>query len=159
MATTQSRRKRGVVIAIAAALILGGSGAAFAYWSSSGTGTGGATTGESVAFTITSEDAVGTIAPGNAGQTVDFTVTNPGPGTQYLALVTVALATSEGTEWAPPAGCDFADYSATITTVPPAGSIVAGGFVEGTVTVTLANTAENQDACQNAAVPLYFVAS
>lgn len=159
MAKVFSRGKKKIAVGVAVVLMIGGAGIAFAYWTASGSGTGTAMTGESVAFTITSEEAVGTIAPGSAGQTVDFTVTNPGEGTQYLTTVTVTMATADGTPWVPEGECLIADYTAEITTAPPVGDIVSGGFVEGTATVTLANTAVNQDDCQGQAVPLYFVAS
>lgn len=156
---TARRRTRTIAIGLAALLTVAGAGAAFAYWTSTGSGDGTATTGESIAFTITSDDPVGTIAPGSAGQTVDFTVTNPGTGTQNLSTVTVELATPDGTPWVPTGTCDAADYVATITTQPTPGPIAAGGSVDGTATVTLTSTAENQDDCQGQAVPLYLVAS
>jgi hypothetical protein len=159
VATTSSRRKKGAAIAIAAVLAIAGAGAAYAYWTSTGEGTGEATTGEDVAFTITSSAAVGTIAPGNAGQTVDFTVTNPGEGTQYLTSVTVSLADEDGVAWVPAGDCLIADYVATISTAPPVGSIAAGDSVDGVATVTLTNTAVNQDDCQGQDVPLYFEAA
>lgn len=159
MNTVLSRRKKGAAIALAAVLAVAGAGAAFAYWTSTGTGTGSATTGASVAFTITSEPAVGTIAPGNAGQTVDFTVTNPADGPQYLTSVTVSIADASGVAWVPTGNCQLADYTAEITDAPTYGNIAAGAFVEGVVTVTLTSTAANQDDCQGQEVPLYFVAS
>ncbi|MEV5963331.1 hypothetical protein AB0L70_16290 [Kribbella sp. NPDC051952] len=159
MAGTNSRRKKRIIITLLAVLSLTGAGVAFAYWTSTGTGSGAASTGTSTALTITSEDAVGTIAPGNAGQTVGFTVTNPGPGVQSLTNVTVTMAGPTGTAWVPPTGCLIADYTAAVTTAPVAGAIPVGESRTGTATVTLANTGLNQDACKNAAVPLYFVAS
>jgi hypothetical protein len=125
MAITLSRRKKSTAIALAAVLTLAGAGVAFAYWTSAGSGTGEATTGESAAFTITSEEAVGTIAPGNDGQTVDFTVSNPSDGPLYLTSVAVTIATADGTPWAPTGDCQLADYTATISTAPPAGDIAA----------------------------------
>lgn len=159
MATTRLRAKKRIAIALASILILTGAAAAFAYWTSTGSGEGEATTGVSVDFEITSEPAVGTIAPGSAGQTVDFTVSNPGEGTQYLTGVTVALAEADGTPWVPTGDCLIADYTATISTAPPVGDILAGDTVDGVATVTLANTAVNQDDCQGQVVPLYFTAS
>ncbi len=88
MARTISRRNRNIVaISIAAALTLTGEGVAFAYWSSTGVGTGAATTGESVEFAITSDPLLttGEITPDGPGQTVHFEVTNPGEGTQNLS--------------------------------------------------------------------------
>jgi hypothetical protein len=159
MAKIISRGKKRAAIALAAVLTITSAGIAFAYWSSTGSGIGSATTGDSVAFTIASETAVGTLAPGSEGQTVAFTVTNPGEGTQYLTQVTVAIADAEGVAWVPTGTCLLADYTATVSTAPAVGSIVAGGTVDGVATVTLANTTANQDDCQGQAVPLYFVAS
>ena len=152
-------RTKTVVIVAGITLSVAGSGIAFAYWTSTGSGSGSATTGTSAAFTIAADPPVGVISPGGAGQTVIFTVTNPGPGIQSLAAVNVAIATGPGAPWVPPTGCLLADYSATITTAPTAGAIAVGGNRTGTATVTLANTGANQDACQGEAVPLYFTAS
>jgi hypothetical protein len=157
--TVFSGKKRVIVVGVIALLTLAGAGAAFAYWTSTGTGVGEATTGEDVAFEITSAAPVGTLSPGSAGQTVEFTVTNPGEGTQYLTGVTVTIAGPAGTPWVPPTGCLIADYTATVTTAPTYGSIASGDAVTGTATVTLANTGVDQDACQGVDVPLYFAAS
>ncbi len=157
--TTRIRGKKRTAIVLATLLTVVGAGSAFAYWTATGTGTGEATTGESTAFVITSETAVGEITPGGPGETVDFTVTNPGSGTEYLSNVTVTLADTDGTAWVPATDCLIADYSVSVTTAPVYGEIAAGGSLTGTVTVTLANTAVNQDACQGQVVPLYFVAS
>jgi hypothetical protein len=159
MAKTMSRGRKRIIIAFVAMFTLAGAGVAFAYWTSTGSGTGAATTGVSTAFTITSQAPVGTITPGGAGQTVAFTVTNPSGTAQYLTSVAVTLATTGGTPWVPPAGCLIADYTATVTTAVPVGDIAAGASVNGVATVTLANTGVNQNACQGQAVPLYFVAS
>lgn len=158
MTKPSSRRKKGAALA-AAVLTLAGAGAAFAYWTSTGSGTGTATTGDNVTFEITSLPGVGMIAPGADGQTVAFTVTNPGAATLYLTEVTVSIATADGTAWEPTGACLIADYTATISSAPAAGEIAAGGSVDGVATVTLANTAVNQDDCQGQDVPLYFVAS
>ena len=158
MTNTMSRRKKRFTLALVVVLMLSGAGAAYAYWTSTGTGEGTAQTGTSVAFTIDADDPVGTISPGGAGQTVAFTVTNPGPGVQSLTSVTVSLADADG-PWAPPTGCLLADYTATITTAPAPGTIAAGGTKSGTATVTLANTGVNQNACKDAVVPLLFTAS
>ena len=153
-----TRSKKRTAIILATILTLGGAGVAFAYWTAGGSGAGTATTGESTNFEITSEPAVGDIAPGNAGQTVDFTVTNPADSPQYLTSVTVAIATGPDTPWVPDATCLLADYTAEVTTAPAYGDIAAGGSVTGTVTVTLDNTTIDQDDCQGQSVPLFFEA-
>jgi len=159
MARTMSRRKKRFTFVLIAGLVLSGAGVAFAYWTARGTGDGEAQTGTSVDFTIAADPAVGTISPGGAGQTVDFTVTNPGPGILQLSDVTVIMASANGVPWVPDGACDVADYSASVTTQAAEGEIQAGDSVDGQATVTLANTAVNQDACQGQPIPLYFTAS
>jgi hypothetical protein len=163
-ARTSSARKRTAgtkraAIALTAILTLAGGASAFAYWTTIGSGTGEATTGQSVEFTITTGASVGEIAPGNAGEAIGFTVSNPSAGPLTLSAVAVTLADSTGTAWVPPTGCLIADFTATVTTAPSWGPIAAGGTVTGTATVTLANTGVNQNACQGVTVPLYFAAS
>ena len=160
MARTMSRRKKRFTFTLVAVLVLSGFGVAFAFWTSSGTGDGSAETGTSVSFTI-GESGVpeGTIAPGSDGQTVEFTVTNPGPGVQSLSDVTVEMADEFGDAWVPDGDCLIADYNATITEDPSPAEMAAGSEVTGTVTVTLDNTGVNQDDCKDQTVPLYFVAS
>ncbi len=159
MTEVRARGKRRTIIALATVLTLAGTGAAYAYWTAGGTGVGEATTGTSTDFTIASEDAAGELLPGGVGQTVDFTVTNAGDSAQVLNLVTVALADAEGVAWAPTGDCEFADYAAEVTVDPLYGSIAPAGTLTGTVTVTLENTAVDQNDCQGQTVPLYFTAS
>jgi len=153
-----ARRKRIAVVLVSAALVLGGGGAAFAYWTASGTGTGSAATGVSEDFSITSAAATGgPLSPDGPSQTIDFTVTNDGSGTQTLSSVVVTVANSDGTPWTAVAGCSAGDYS--VSSAIPYGDILAGADVDGTVTLTMVNSGSNQDACQGETVPLYFVAS
>lgn len=158
MARISASRKKLTVLGITAILTIAGAGIAFAYWTSGGTGTGSAQTGDSVAFEITAMAPVGTIEPGSAGQTVAFTVTNAGEGTQNLTGVTVAMANAAGVAWAPTGGCLLADYAATITTAPTTGVMLAGATRNGTVTVTLADAGVNQDACKRAKLHLRYTA-
>jgi hypothetical protein len=162
MAPRILRFKKTIVIASIAALSVAGAGAAFAFWSSTGTGDGTATTGQAVQFVITEGAKAGTLAPGNlAGQTVAFTVSNPGPGQLYLGTVTVSLADAAGAAWVPPTDCLISDYSVTITTQPAPGTMAvgAGAARSGVATVVLANSALNQDTCKGAPVQLHFVAN
>lgn len=159
MAQARRRATKRAVVILAAFLTVAGGGVAYAFWTSTGSGTGLATTGVSTPFTITAADAEGEISPGSLGETVDFTVTNPGPGTLYLNAVTVTLADEDGVAWTPPVGCLFADYTVAVTTAPDPGAILATESVTGTATVRLTSTDLDQNACQTAEVPLYFVAS
>ena len=153
-----SRSKTIIAVAAASALLLAGGGAALAYWTSTGTGTGTATTEESVDFTIdVSPTTTGSLTPGGPGETVTFSVTNPATGSQRLSSVVVTVAEGGGLDWDDVAGCSSADYTVG-TPVITYGDIAAAGTVTGTVTITMNNLSTNQDPCQGADVPLYFVA-
>ena len=81
--------KKVVAIGLAVGLTLGAAGAAFAYFTSSGNGTGSATVGSATNWTV-AESAHPRVAPlfpdasiGGANiQTDSYTVTNPGSGSQ-----------------------------------------------------------------------------
>jgi hypothetical protein len=156
--------KKKVITGVAALTIVAlGGGLAYAYWSATGTGTGSATTGTSTNFTITSTAATGgLLTPGGPTDTVAFTVTNPGTGTQNLTAVTAAVATSTNGTFSigtAPNTCTAADYTVG-TPVITYGAIGPGASLSGTVTITMINsTTRNQDACKGAVVPLYFAAS
>lgn len=161
MAERRSHGKKPLVLGLAAGLTLAGSGVAFAYWTSTGSGTGGATTGTSTAFVITADPpAGGPLSPDGPTQTVAYTVTNPnGAGVQTLTGTTVAIAGAGGASWTTVPGCSAADYTATITTAPAYAVMQPGDTATGEVTVQMIDTGVDQDACQGAAVPLYFTAA
>lgn len=141
-------------------LVVGGGGAAFAYWTATGIGTGEATTGRSTDFTVTTGTPVGAALIPGSTQSVPFTVTNGATIAETLTSVDVTIADVDGTPWDNGAGCTEADY--TVTVDPPTvpyGSIDAAGTVDGTVTVTMVDTSSDQDACQGIPVPLHFVVS
>lgn len=159
MINFNTRKKRVIAALAAVAVVAVGGGLAYAYWTSTGTGTGTATTGSSTAFVVASTAPTGgPLSPGGPSETVAFTVTNPGSGSQNLSSVTVAVANADGTAWTAVAGCSALDYTIG-TPVVTYGQIAPAGFVSGTVTVTMNNLATNQDGCQTADVPLYIVAS
>jgi len=152
-------KKRATVVAMTAVLVLIG-GLAFAYWTSSGEGTGAGTTGDGTDFTVSGTDPVGPdLTPGGPNQTVPFTVFNTGTGTQDLSLVTVIVADENGDPWvSDPTGCTAADYTLG-TPVITYGQIIGGGTLGGTVTLTMNNLPSDQGTCKGLDVPLYFVAS
>lgn len=151
--------KRLAVIVAAGALVILGGGAAYAYWTSTGIGSGSATTGTSEDFVVSSSAATGgPLTPGGPSQTVGFTVTNPGTGSQNLSLVVVTVGNPDGTAWTLVPGCSATDYTVG-TPVISYGEIAPSGLATGTVTITMDDDPVNQDGCKDATVPLYFVAS
>lgn len=153
-----TKKKRIVVAAAAAATMALGGGLAYAYWTSTGIGTGTATTGTSAKFVIASEKPVGgPLSPGGPEETVDFTVTNPGPGSLNLSSVVITIANDDGSPWTSVKGCSDLDY--TVKSSINYGEILPGDVVTGQVTIIMNNLKSNQDGCKLADVPLYIVAS
>lgn len=152
--------KKIVVGAVAAAVIAGGAGVAFAYWTSGGTGSGSATTGTSSDFDIATNDATGgPLTPGGPSETVHVVVTNNNSGHQLLSGLTVAVKNSDGTAWTSVTGCSAADYAVSIPAVPANTDLGNDDTYETDVTVSMNNLGSNQDGCKGATVPLYIVAS
>ena len=160
MSQSISRRKRFTITAVVAALLLAaGGGAAYAYWTTSGSGTGAASTGTSTAFTVTSSAPTGgPLTPGGSAETIAFTVANPGTGSAKLTAVAVSVASADGTAWTAVTGCSALDYSVGTPTITY-GEVAGGSNLSGTVTITMNDLATSQDACKNVSVPLYFTAS
>lgn len=158
--TKLSKRTKRISTAVAVVAIVGtGAGAAYAYWTSTGTGEGSGTTGTSTAFTVAEGGITGAaLTPGGPSQSIAFTVTNPNSGNQSLSSVVVTVAGVGGATWNAVAGCSAADY-AVGTPVIAYGVIGPSSSLTGSVTVTMLNSAGNQDACRTVAYPLHFAAS
>lgn len=143
------------VVLVAGTLTVVTAGAAFAYWTTTGNGSGSATAGTSSPFQVTTDAATGApLAPGGPAQTVAFHVKNNNAGVQRLQTVTVTVANADASAWTSVAGCSAADFTVGTPSFT-AGDIAPGATVDGTVRVTLDNTGSNQDGCKNATVPLY----
>ena len=178
MQTTYLTRKR--------ALILGGfltlafTAAAFAFWTSGGTGSGTAATGtaDAAAFAL-SGGSIATppsgLAPGAAAKPLSGTITNNGGEAYQLSTVTVTIASVTDSEDEIIVGCDTSDYklvdadgaptwalssSDTVATRTTDQSLADGGtFDFSGVGIAFNNKATNQDACQNAVVHLAYAAA
>ena len=75
------------VVAVAAISALG----AYAYWTTSGSGTGSATTGTDSAVTITQTSTVSGLRPGSPAQALDFDINNTASVNQYVTSVVIAM--------------------------------------------------------------------
>lgn len=140
-------KKFGLVAAATAILLLVG-GIAFAYWTSSGTGTGSATTGTDTAWDVQVDDTTqGILTPDGPKETIAFSVTNDSTGTQAF---TSAVPSVTGTS---SSGCTAADFNVDNVQIV-AGSVAAGGVVNGTFDLQMVDTGVNQDACRGVTVDL-----
>jgi len=138
-------------VVIAAALVLTG-GAAFAYWTNSGSGSGTATTGTNVAVTVNQTNAAVTgLFPGGPAGALSGDFTNPNSGPVAIGVVTAEVtATDDG-------GCLPEWYEIVGTATPTSQTIPAGtGGAWTGLSVQLNNEAVNQDACKNAVITISY---
>jgi hypothetical protein len=171
------KSKKGIallaVVAVAAISAVG----AYAYFTSTGTGSGSATVGTSTAWQVTTDAATGgPLTPGGASTTyeaVAYRVKNNSTGHQNLANVNVKVANADGTAWTAVAGCSASDFQlsidggstwgaagASVNDTALAGNLAPSGVTsDGTITIRMIDSGSNQDGCKNATVPLYLYAS
>lgn len=137
--------KKTVAFLTAAFLIIGGG--AYAFWTTTGGGTGASPNAASNG-TVT---LTATFAPGlTPGASVPVTYTANNPGTSSLRVGTISHVVSTA-----PTGCLAADFTianvVSNTTVPAASTNFP---LAGTGTLTFADTGLNQDTCKSATVTL-----
>jgi hypothetical protein len=150
-------KRRIAVLGTVLAFVVVSAGAAFAYFTSTGSGTGSASVGQAGNWTVTvSSDTSGKLLPGSGTEKIGYTITNPNKGSQAFSTVTATVNADGsgnvlGANGTPVAGCLASWFTADAgTTTPPAGtSIPKNGSATGTVTVTMLDEPVNQDACEN----------
>lgn len=159
--------KKLVVTAAVAAVLVGTGTAAFAYWSSQGTGEGTATTAaEATTLVVEQQGTPKGMYPGDAEQNLVVKVTNPGPNKVQVDTVsvvpTVKLADkATGT-------CDPSDYQVNGDQLPAEGTVKlnwkaieldAEAAQDSTNTVQFFDKTEtNQDGCKGATLVLTYTA-
>lgn len=182
-------KKQYLAAGCAAALIAGGAGVAFAYWtttgSGDGTGSAGTATNWTVAFQATTEDTAGVaLSPGGPTETVHFTIKNPDSGHAALDDVALTVANAQApvtfssqTDASKPA-CTAADFTITSISLTDGAAVptvkssatsevigsplydVAGGdTITGTATLAMVDGTGNQDNCQGVTVPVHAAVS
>lgn len=146
------RKRVSVVLGVVASLAL--AAGAWAYFTSSGSGTGSATVGAAGAWTVNASSATGgPLYPGSGSQSIAYTVTNAGSGQQSLAGTTATVKASSGNVTqagtAVP-GCLASWFTATNTAPTPLPQSLAGGATSsgGSVAVTMQDSGTDQDPCQ-----------
>lgn len=133
------------VVAVVAGLATFG---AYAYWTASGTGSGTATVGTDSGVSIEVDSISPALYPGGSA-TVTFHLHNPSTTT----AVTVANVAQNGPVSNLPVGCLAADFSfATVAVNESVAANSDGGSHTGTL--SMANTAANQNACKSSSPQL-----
>lgn len=96
----RSFTKKRLLVVVSVVGVMAGAGTAFAYYTTSGAGTGSASTGGSSTLTISSSIS-GVLYPGTS-TTVLFTANNPSPGHQQIGTITltgIKACSGSGSSW------------------------------------------------------------
>lgn len=144
-----TKKKIIAVISVIAVFAVGT--AAFAYFTSTGSGTGQAAVGSSTHWTVALSASTGTMYPGSGSSVIPYTVTNAGTGNQYLTTTAASVnadtngnVTSHGTSVS---GCLATWFTAT-NTAPTAADLAGGAHTTGSVSVAMSDANANQNACE-----------
>jgi hypothetical protein len=157
------KSKKGLAFLAALAVAVVAAVGAYAYFTSSGTGSGSATVGSDAGLVVTQTGTPPSgLLPDGATQDITIHVANTATFDQSLSAihVTVADTASDGTStpWVH-TGCSDADFTVVDPTVAPETVIAAGSSQDFTATIQMDDTGLNQDGCKGATVPLYFSAT
>lgn len=146
--------KKKIVGAVAVSAVVAlGAGSAYAFWTTSGTGSGTAAVGKDAGFTIS-----GDVTPAlllDVEQTFNITVTNAATFPQHLTNLGFTINATN-------AGCDESWFVLTQPTVPAGGVDIAanGGTAVYAAAIQLDNLAStNQDACKNSPIEISYTSS
>jgi len=153
-------KKRMIAVGLTAALAVGASGAAFAFWTQGGSGTGSATTGNTTGITVNQTSVTASsIYPGGPAEALSGNFDNSNSGAVSISSVTAAVhAFSSQADLGKPA-CTEADYAiggSSGATVVPSGTGV--GSWSG-LNVSLLNGAGNQDNCKGVTITIDYTAN
>ena len=142
--------KKKIAAAAAAATIVGGVGIAYGYWTTTGSGDGSATTASENGTLVLHAAFDDGLTPG-ASEDVTFTADNVGTSSLWVETIHLASVTADDLH----ADCDVDDFTmpdvSSKTRVP---ADTDGVALDGTGTVSFADTAFNQDACKGSIITL-----
>lgn len=160
MALFTKNKKKKTLLVVATVLIVATGGAAFAYWTAGGSGTGTAATGSTSAITVVQTSTVTAMGPGDSAQTLSGNFNNPNAGPVFVGTVTASISSVTKAGGAPAGTCDDTDYTLA-NAVMTVGAEVPAGNAQGAwtgATIKFNNKPlVNQDACQGATVNLAYL--
>ena len=132
-------------------VVVAGSVAAFAYWTSGGTGTGTAATGTTAVVTINqTSPPIVDLGPGVAAEPLAGTFTTTKPA--FVNQVTPVVASTSNV------GCTAADFTVTLPTATSA-EVVTGTAWSGASIVFKDSATVNQDACKGVTVNIAYTSN
>ncbi len=148
--------KRRAVFALTTALLVVVAGGAYAYFTTSGTGTGTASVGSSSAVTLHAT-VTGSLYPGSSAP-VSFTVDNPSSGKQRVGTITLSSITVDASH----SECSTVITGGNPDFTMPAVAVNAtfgngnGQTITPAGTLTMNETGVSQDKCQGATLTLHL---
>jgi hypothetical protein len=129
------------------------SGVAYAYWTTTGSGTGSATNaGSNGTVTLHASWAADALFPGGS-QTVSFTADNAGASNLYVTTIKLDSVTVDSDH----SSCAVADF--TMPDVTANTNVLAGAdhqAITPTGTLSFANSNVSQDGCKGATITLHL---
>jgi hypothetical protein len=148
-------RKVGVVLAVC---LVASAGVAYAYWTSSGSGSGGATTASPDAITINQTSTVGGLFPGGPAQALSGNFDNPNAGSIFVGTITAGISAVSGPNITASAPCTAGDYQLNGFPVTVNAEIASGSDVGSWSggSIQLLNSATNQNGCKGATVTISY---
>jgi hypothetical protein len=152
----RSLTKKRVVVALSVVAALVVTGAAVAFFTTSGTGTGHASIGSATNWTVSPGVATGSMFPGSGTSTITYTIDNTSDQAQHLTSTSAIVANDGATPDAnildhntPVVGC-LAKWFTPVNTSPGDQDVAAhGSSTSGSVAVSMSDPGVSQNACQN----------
>jgi hypothetical protein len=160
----KKHRKRKLTI-VGLVAVLGVAGAAFAYWTAGGSGTGSATAaGAQTPLTVNQTTTLTAMYPGDSAQTISGTFDNSNSGPIYVGTVTASISSVTKAGGAPAGTCDATDFTLANAAMTVGTEIIKGSAVGSWTGATLkfndkTGVSGNQDACKGATVALAYAIS
>jgi len=147
--------KKTKIVIVTAALVIGASGMAYAYWTQAGSGTGTASMATPLAVVVhQTGTAITNLYPGGPAQALSGNFDNPNSGPVTVGVVTAAIATTSA-----PTTCLPTWYSITGTGTPASQAVPAGsaqGAWSGLSVTMTNNPTVNQDVCKTATITITY---
>lgn len=143
-------KKQWVIVGIVAIVAGMAAFGAYAYWTASGTGQGTATVGSDNGVSIVVTNTGAALYPGGSA-TITFHVQN----NSTTSAVMVGKVVQDGAVTGLPGGCDPADFTFADVTLNESVAASSNG-ANHTGTLSMANTASNQNACKGQSPVLHL---
>ena len=159
----QFTKKKAAAVLAGGAMVVAGSGIAYAYWTTQGAGDGSATSSQPATATQVTLSQVGTLTgfvPGGAAQDVMVKAHNDATYSQNIGNITVTvLDVKDSSDNVVCAASNWLVTEAADNIGTVAGSSDSAAAGVKAATLQLKDLSSNQDGCQNVSPVLHFAAA